>query len=133
MCSLDRKHPQCLVGSPVGIQLKAMTVPSLNPLLTNSSSVRGPPALLLHLCLTGGWVHCCVEQCRPFTAVGGYVWVDYVLSEGGFSRPFSQAFGSYFFPPFLVQCSLNFREDGISVLFGAKQLTVTFSRYLVYL
>lgn len=36
-----------------------------------------------------------------------------------------------FSPPPLVQCYLNFREDGISVLFGAEHLTVTFSRHLV--
>lgn len=47
-----------IVGSPVVIKLKAMTVSSLNPLLANSPSVKGrAPAPLIHLCLTvGGFI-----------------------------------------------------------------------------
>lgn len=70
-----------LVGSPVGIRLKAMTVSSLNPLLANSSWVKGR-ALSVPLPSVPdlGWAHYCAAQGRPPTAAVD-LYLDSVLAR----------------------------------------------------
>jgi hypothetical protein len=125
----------CLVGSPVSIPFKAMTVPSSNSLLANSSWMKGralgaPPLSVPDL----RWAHYCAKQSSTLSCCGFVSGIALSWPEGGIYSPFPTFWFLQFPPPLLVQwCPVTLREDAVSVLSEAEYFTTAFSRCLVSL